>query len=72
MDRYIREHGLTVKVPLDGRGKVAEAYRVAGLPATMIVDPAGRLIRQIKMGSLTKSELEKLPSLLEAKEAGGR
>ena len=67
VDRYVREHALTVKVLLDGRGKVAEAYRVVGLPATMLIDPAGRLIRQIEMGSLTKSELEKLPSLLEAR-----
>ena len=72
VDRYVREHSLTLKVLLDGRGKVAEAYRVVGLPATVLIDPAGRLIRQIEMGSLTKSELEKLPSLLEAKKAGGR
>ncbi len=65
VDRYVREHELTLKVLLDRGGKVAEAYRVVGLPATILVDPAGRVIRQIEMGSLSKSELEKLPSLLE-------
>jgi peroxiredoxin len=64
VDRYVREHELTLKVLLDRGGKVAEAYRVIGLPATILVDPAGRVVRQIEMGSLSKSELEKLPSLL--------
>ena len=65
VERYVREHSLTLKVLLDKRGSVAEAYRVVGLPATVLVDPAGRMVREIEMGSLTKSELEKLPAGLE-------
>jgi peroxiredoxin len=65
VERYVREHKLSFKVLLDRRGNVAQAYRVAGLPATILIDPAGRRVRDIGMGSLTKSELDRLPAGLQ-------
>jgi len=72
VDRYLRSHALDLPVLLDSRGKVAAAYGVLGLPATMVVDSSGRLVKEISMGSLSLDEMEKtLSPLLGRKEGEG-
>jgi peroxiredoxin len=60
VERYAREHDLKLTILLDSRGKAAQAFGVAGLPATLVVDASGRIAGQIDMGSLTHDSLERL------------
>ena len=60
VERYAREHGLKLVILLDSRGKAAQAFGVAGLPATVVVDANGRIAGQIDMGGLTRESLERL------------
>jgi len=60
VNRYLKEHGLELPVLLDSRGKVAEAYGVVGLPASFLVDPEGRIVQRVSMGSLDREALEAL------------
>jgi len=53
---------------LDGHGKVAARYRVIALPATIVVDDTGRIVRAIEMGALSR---EGLQEILESLAAGG-
>jgi len=62
VERYTQEHGLKLTILLDSRGKAAQAFGVVGLPATLVIDPEGRLTGQIEMGSLNLDALEKLIS----------
>jgi len=62
VERYVREHGLGFPILLDARGKAAQAFGVTGLPATVVVDREGRILRRIDMGSLEGGELEGLLS----------
>lgn len=58
--RYLDEHSLDLRVLFDARGRVAEKYGVVGLPATIVVDPEGRVLRQITMGSLDRAQIDDL------------
>jgi peroxiredoxin len=60
--RYAQEHGLKLTILLDSRGKAAQAFGVVGLPATLVIDPEGRIAGQIEMGSLNLESLKKLIS----------
>jgi peroxiredoxin len=62
VERYAQEHGLKLAILLDTRGKAAQAFGVVGLPATVVIDPQGRVTGQIDMGSLDLGSLEKLLS----------
>jgi cytochrome c biogenesis protein CcmG/thiol:disulfide interchange protein DsbE len=41
--QFLRRHGLTYPAAFDRDTRVAEAYRVTGIPTTVFVDPAGRI-----------------------------
>lgn len=41
--RFAEEVGITYPVGLDEQGEIALAYRVFGLPTTLLVDPEGRV-----------------------------
>ncbi len=41
--RFVRKQGMTYPVLVDGLGRVADAYRVHGLPDSVLIDPAGRI-----------------------------
>jgi peroxiredoxin len=56
--RYLEENRLSLTVLMDGKGKAAQRYAVTGLPATILVDPSGRILRQMSMGSLDRKEIE--------------
>jgi len=60
VERYAQEHGLKLAILLDTRGKAAQAFGVVGLPATLVIDPQGRVAGQIDMGSLNLESLDKL------------
>jgi peroxiredoxin len=55
---YLRSHRLDLTVLLDPRGRVATAYGVLGLPASLVVDSQGRVVKGISMGTLDRAELE--------------
>jgi peroxiredoxin len=55
---FAREKGLTYPILLDRRGKVAEAYGVLGLPATLVVSADGRVVRRLEMGALSAETLK--------------
>jgi thiol-disulfide isomerase/thioredoxin len=56
---FARAEGWRWPVLGDESGDHARAWRVGGLPATFVVDAAGRL-RKIKLGQTTRAELERL------------
>ncbi len=41
--QFLRRHGLTYPAAIDRDNRVADAYRVTGIPTTVFVDPWGRL-----------------------------
>jgi len=55
---FAREKGLSYPILLDRRGKVAEAYGVVGLPATLVVSADGRVVRKLEMGALSAEALK--------------
>lgn len=66
---FAREKGLSYPILLDRRGKVAEAYGVVGLPATLVVSADGRLVRKLEMGALSA---ETLKTIVESPEPAPR
>ena len=64
IESYVRDQKLHLKVLLDSRGKAAQAFGVVGLPATVVITPAGAIAGQIDMGSLSAPALQ---ALLEAR-----
>jgi peroxiredoxin len=55
---FARAKGLAYPILLDRRGKVAEAYGVVGLPATLVVSADGRVVRRLEMGALSAETLK--------------
>jgi hypothetical protein len=37
----MRERGLTLEVPMDGDGAVADRYKVQGIPTSLLIDRDG-------------------------------
>jgi len=72
VSEYLRAHPSSLPVVLDSRGKVAEAYGVLGLPASVVVDASGRMAREIAMGSLSREELEKVLASVARGDGEGR
>lgn len=60
VERYLKEQSLELKVLLDSKGSVAGKYGVVGLPASIVIDRQGRIVRQITMGSLNRREMDSL------------
>ena len=68
---YVRDAAITFPILLDARGRVASAYGVVALPITIIVDRDGRIADTVRMGSLSRGDLEeRLTRLLNAGPAG--
>jgi peroxiredoxin len=67
---YLQKHPLGLRVLLDSRGKVAAEYGVIGLPASVVLDSSGRLVRQVSMGSLDQEGLGKILGPLLQEQAG--
>jgi peroxiredoxin len=67
--QYLRDHSLSLEVLLDSRGTVAESYGVLGLPASVVVDASGKVVRGISMGSLDREALEKILAPLRREQA---
>lgn len=44
VNRFMKFHGLNFPAPLDTDGRVAQSYRVSGIPATYLIDPNGQPI----------------------------
>lgn len=40
---FLARHGLTYPAAFDRDNRVADAYRITGIPTTVVVDPAGRI-----------------------------
>lgn len=57
VEGYLKQHGFTMPVLLDGGGTVAQAYRVSAIPTTLVIDKAG-IIKYRKSGPVTAAELE--------------
>jgi peroxiredoxin len=55
---YMAENNLDLPTLLDARGEVAQAYRVAGLPATFFIDRDG-IVREVNLGLVTRDQLVK-------------
>jgi peroxiredoxin len=66
---FARERRLRYPILLDRRGKVAEAYGVVGLPATLVVSADGRVVRKLEMGALSA---ETLKGIIESPEPAPR
>lgn len=60
VERYLKEQSLELRVLLDSKGSVAGKYGVVGLPASIVIDRQGRIVRQITMGSLNRREMDSL------------
>jgi peroxiredoxin len=58
--RYVKAHDLHLRVLLDPRGTVAQAYGVVGLPASIVISPEGAVVGSISMGSLDRRTIEDL------------
>ena len=42
--RFVRDHNISLPVPLDPGGKVRAAYEIDALPTTYLVGPDGRFV----------------------------
>jgi cytochrome c biogenesis protein CcmG/thiol:disulfide interchange protein DsbE len=40
---FIEKHGLTYPAVFDATGATMQAYRVVGIPTTVVIDPEGRI-----------------------------
>lgn len=67
VERYARDRGLSLPILLDPRGRAAQAFGVVGLPTTIVVDPQGKILRSIDMGSLEEGDLSEVLSRVEEK-----
>jgi len=47
----------------DTRGEIAQAYEITALPTTFVID-AQRVIRDLRIGTMTHAELERAVKLL--------
>ncbi|MCL4462155.1 MAG: TlpA family protein disulfide reductase [Nitrospirae bacterium] len=41
--KFVQDHQMTYPVLIDGLGRVADAYRVHGLPDSVLIDPQGKV-----------------------------
>lgn len=57
--KFTGQFDVTYPIALDADGEVSVAYRVAGLPRTLLVDPGG-VIRSTTNGRITEDQLAKL------------
>lgn len=55
---FLAEQNATFPALIDGGGKVAEHYRVPGLPVTYFLDTEG-VVRHIQVGEVTPEDLER-------------
>ncbi|MGH2608414.1 MAG: TlpA family protein disulfide reductase [Tepidiformaceae bacterium] len=55
---FLDDLGATFPALIDGGGKVAEHYRVPGLPVTYFLDRDG-VVRHIEIGEVSREELER-------------
>ena len=55
---YIKEFGITFLNGADETGKIAEEYKIYGVPKTFVIDKEGR-INYERMGGVTEDELSK-------------
>ena len=62
VEKFARKLGLSYPVLLDRRGRVAQAYGVVGLPATIVVSAEGKVMKKLSMGGLTLETLRSLSS----------
>ena len=55
--QYASDVAVTFPILLDPEGKVAQSYRMTGVPESWIIDPSGVLLQR-KFGAYTKEELD--------------
>jgi peroxiredoxin len=53
--RFLEKKEVTFRQVLDGEGKIAEAYRVTGIPCTVLIDREG-IIQDIRIGFMPGQE----------------
>lgn len=53
---FLKRYGITFPAALDDRGEIAKAYKLFGVPDTLIIGPDGR-IRFAHTGDITEEEL---------------
>jgi len=58
--RYVKAHGLHLRVLLDPQGTVAKAFGVVGLPASIVINPEGAILGELSMGSLDRRTIQDL------------
>jgi cytochrome c biogenesis protein CcmG/thiol:disulfide interchange protein DsbE len=54
---FVRAHHVTWALIGDGAGTVGNRYRVVGLPVSFVIDPHGRLVKQV-FGGVTAAGLD--------------
>jgi cytochrome c biogenesis protein CcmG, thiol:disulfide interchange protein DsbE len=54
--QFVAQYGVTYPIALDTTGHVARRYRVAPIPVSYLIDPAGT-IRYIRVGQLTTADV---------------
>ncbi|MGI8751719.1 MAG: TlpA family protein disulfide reductase [Acidimicrobiales bacterium] len=54
---FVRSHHVTWDLIGDGAGSVGNDYRVEGLPVSFVIDPQGRLVKQL-FGGVTTTALD--------------
>ena len=63
VSRYVAAHSWSVPMIADIRGEIAQAYDITAVPTTFIIDKQ-RIIKDLRIGSLTHAELERALKLL--------
>ena len=54
---HIRQYGYTYQVPMDRDNKVANQFRVFGLPVSVFIDQEGRVQDYIKGALMTEQKI---------------
>lgn len=57
--QFVAAHGVSWPIVDDPNGDVAATYGVHGLPESFVIDPSGRLVRQV-FGGVTRAGLDSI------------
>lgn len=57
LEKFVRDNGLTFKIPLDVNGVYGDAYEIISIPTTYVVDEKGQIYQKI-VGPMDQNTLE--------------
>jgi peroxiredoxin len=62
---FAEEHALTFRILSDAEGAAGRLYRVRGIPATYIIDDAGK-VAEVHMGPISRQQIDRYAAALTA------